>query len=197
MSVTENRVAFGSVCSGVVVALAVSAMLAALGGALAGSTFGLEVDAFLAHRDTVAIWLCGALAIGAFLGGRSAAVSSRTMMRRDGALAGLVTWGLLTVVLVAIGAAWMSTSPGLAWRFAPQLEDALWAAFATMAIMLAGALAGGVAGARAEARSIGLRTVHVAKRGFDTSADAYERDFFGSSSMSSTDALQSSRSIAR
>ena len=196
MSASENRVGFGSVCSGVVVVLAVAAMLTALGGALAGTSFGLDVDTLLGYRDTVAIWLGASLAIGAYLGGRSAAVSSRLMLRRDGALAGLVTWGLFTLVVLGLLAAWISASPSIAWRLAPQVEGALWALFATMAITLVASLVGGMAGARSEARSIGLRSVHVAKRGFDVAPAAYERDFFGSSSLSSSPALSSSRSTA-
>lgn len=187
MSATENRVGFGSVFAGVLVSLAISAMLVALGVALAGSfSIGLDPGSFLAHRELIALWLIAALVAGAFLGGRSAAVSARLIVRRDGALAGLLAWALLAIVLVAVGTAWAAANPTLAWRLSEDLGAVAWAAFATLAVGLVAALLGGVAGARAEAKSIGLRTVHVAKRGFVTAPDSYERDFFGSASLSSS-----------
>lgn len=186
MDATDNRVGFGSVCAGVVVSLAFSAMLVALGAAVAGSSIGLDPDSLLARRVAVAGWLGAALVAGAFLGGRSAAVSARLMVRRDGALAGLLAWALLSLVLLTLVGAWAAANPTLAWRLSPWIGDVAWAAFATLALCLGAAILGGVAGARAEARSIGLRTVHVAKRGFVTAPDSYERDFFGSSSLSST-----------
>jgi hypothetical protein len=186
MGGTENRVGFGSVCAGVVVALAFSAMLVALGAALAGSTIGLDPETLVANRTGVGVWLGVALALGAFLGGRSAAVSARLMVRRDGALAGMVTWGLLVILVVALAAAWSAAAPGIAARVAARPLELLWAIFAGQLITLLAAVLGGVAGARAEARSIGLRSVHVAKRGFVTAPDSYERDFFGSASLSSS-----------
>jgi hypothetical protein len=186
MGTTENRVGVGSACAGVLVGLAVSATLLVLGAALSYQFLGLDSNSLMVHGNVVGGWICAALAIGAFFGGRSAAVSARLLVRRDGMLAGLVTWALFVVALLAVVATWIAAAPEVAWRFQPMLGIALWGLTLILGLTFVASLVGGAAGARAEARSIGLTTVHVAKRGFVTTPDAYERDFFASSSLSST-----------
>src|SRR5687767_9015823 len=107
MGTTETRVGIGSACAGVLVSLALSASFLVLGAALAHQFLGLDSASLMIHRDIVGIWICVALAIGAFFGGRAAAVSARLLVRRDGALAGLVTWALFAVALLAVIATWI------------------------------------------------------------------------------------------
>lgn len=186
MSSTETRVGVGSAFTGMLVSLAVSATLLLLGAALAYQFLGLDSASLMVHANTVAIWIGAALAIGAFFGGRSAAVSARLLVRRDGTLAGLVAWALFVVALLAVLAIWIAAAPDAAWRFQPMLGTALWGLTVILGVTFVASLVGGASGARAEAKSIGLHSVHVAKRGFATNPDAYERDFFASSSLSST-----------
>src|SRR5688572_4445159 len=126
MAVIENRAGGVSIAGGVLVAVAATAVLIVLGAALAASSGGAMLEVVYERPEAVYVWLIGALAVGSFLGGRSAAASSRVLTRRDGAYAGLFVWAAITVVLLAVGAAWIAAAPVLAWQLAPLLDWGLW-----------------------------------------------------------------------
>ncbi|HKA88654.1 MAG TPA: hypothetical protein VKE22_13380 [Haliangiales bacterium] len=160
---TERRVRLGSIIVGLVATLGVTAVLVALGVAVLLATIGTEAPE---ARGAAIAWAAGAGAIGAFVGGRLAAVDARAVTRRDGAIHGFITWaawsGLAALVAVGVGM-WAWAMGGFDVASAarrPDTLDALWGALVAHAAMFVGAIWGGVRGARAEARAIGLLAIH-------------------------------------
>jgi hypothetical protein len=173
------------VIAGVVVAVAIGAALVGLGGGIAASSNG---DPFMSDRTLVGVWFAAAAAVGAFVGGRTAAAVGRMLARRDGVLAGLVTGSVLAVLGIAAGA-WLAT----AWP-ASRAAELLWSVTAIETVFLVAAMLGGMSGARAEAKAIGLRSVRPSRRGMVVDSD-YERDFFEGASLSSDPTTTGSRGI--
>ena len=159
-----RRVGLGSVVVGTLVALGVGALLGGAGVAIIVSIVGLgERDALIGLAVAVA-------AIAAFAAGRFAAVDSRSITRRDGALVGFVTWAMLSglagVTTVAIGTwawarNWFDVAAAARRADAPTV---LWGAVLTLVLMLGAAVLGGIRGARSEAKAIGLRGVYSPDR---------------------------------
>lgn len=164
----------GAVVAGTIVSLAVTAVLLLVGGGLQASTGVLDFPNLVGEATLAGSWILGSAAIGAFLGGKMAAVSSRALVRRDGALGGLVTGSLITLLTMA--GAWFAAS---FWP-ADRPADFLWALISLDVTILVAATVGGARGARSEARAIGLRSVRA-----PDDSDIYERDFFGGASLSS------------
>lgn len=172
----DERIGLGPVVAGAVASLAVTTLLLLVGAAVAAGSGDLDAHTLAAEGRAVAIWVVSAAAIGAFIGGRTAAMACRALVRRDGALGGFVTGSLLALLALAGG-----SQLALLWP-AERAAEFLWAlALLELAILLAATI-GGVRGARSEARAIGLRTVR--RRPDDR--ESYERDFFGGASLSSS-----------
>jgi hypothetical protein len=154
---TERRIGLGSVVVGLVATLGVTVILLALGVALLLATTGIEAPE---ARGAVLAWAAAAGGIGAFVGGRFAAMGSNALTSREGTLAGFVTWaawvGVVGVAAIAVATwAWSigAFDPILAAR-RPETALALWGALVVHAVMLGAAVWGGVRGARAEALAI-------------------------------------------
>jgi hypothetical protein len=189
MAVIENRVGGVAISGGVIVAVALTAVVIVLGAAIATSTGGTSLALVYERPWAVYSWLIGALAIGSFFGGRTAAASARVVTRREAALAALFVWGAITLVVLAVGAIWIGAAPRLAWELAPLLDWGLWTLFVGQIASLGAALAGGVIGAHAEARARAPEATRLARRSaVFSSPQSYERDFFNSSSTSTPSA---------
>jgi hypothetical protein len=175
----DTRVGLVSIGSGTIVAVAVTGALGCgIAAAAVASGADLTVDTLRSQTLAVGLLLGVVLAVGAFLGGRVAAVTLRALVRRDGVIVGLVT-GSAIAILVLIGAAAVAG----VWP-ASRAADLLGAIAGAEIVCIFAGMIGGARGARSEARYVGLKTVHVAKRGFSTSsAESYERDFFEGDSM--------------
>jgi hypothetical protein len=168
----------GSVIVGTLVALGIAAFLGGVGLAIIVSTVGLE------GRDPLIALGVGIAAIAAFAAGRFAAIDSRSLTRRDGALVGFVTWamlsGLVGVTSVAIGTwawanGWFDVAAAATRADAPTV---LWGAVLMLALMLGAAILGGVRGARSEAKAIGLLGVYSPDRIDDVEdVNAFERRY--------------------
>ena len=170
----------GTVIAGTLVALGITGALLVLGASIMVSVAQVDLDS-LPSADTldasVWAWGLGSVAVGSFWGGRTAAMTARALVRRDGALAGLVTGSLLALAGIAGGA-------GLAvlWP-ASRAAQLLWIVTAFEGVVLVVAVVGGIRGARSEARSIGLRSISLSRRG-EEAGDSYETDFFGGAGLS-------------
>jgi hypothetical protein len=173
-----RRVGLGSVIVGTLVALGIAALLGAVGLAIVVSTVGLE------DRDPLIAMAAAIAAIAAFAAGRFAAIDSRSLTRRDGALVGFVTWamlsGIIGVTSVAIGTwawakGWFDAAAAATRADAPTL---LWGAVLMLVLLLGAAILGGVRGARSEAKAIGLLAVYSPDRVDDVEdVDAFERRY--------------------
>jgi hypothetical protein len=175
MSEHGSRVGLGAVACGTLVALAVAGGLACAGAAAVASSEDLSYELALSQAALVGTSLSIFLGFAAFLGGRVTAVVCRALVRRDGAVAGLVTGSVLGLLLMAAGGGVAALWP------ARDAATLLGSVSAGVAIALLGGMLGGVSGARAEARAVGLRQVYVPKR---TTAESYEREFFAEDSLS-------------
>ena len=178
------RVALSAVVSGALLALA-SGVVAVLVGAAT-----LATAAKYGHRlggSSGTSWALGigfGICFGTFIGGRFAAITARAVVRRDGLLAGLLTWALLVLIgVVASGIAVAVRRPAL--PEAAILSELLWRVVFVLFGALLAALFGGARGARAEARAIGLRAVrpptfrpYAAAMAAPDDLEAYERGFF-------------------
>jgi hypothetical protein len=173
------RIALSAVVSGTLLAIACLALVVLIGAAVFASA-ALEGVSLGSHRGLVwAIGIGAATALGSFIGARFAAINARAVVRRDGLLAGLLTWALLVLaVALALGITIAVKRP--TWPALPALSAYLWNSVFTLAGALLAALLGGVRGARSEARAIGLRSVKtpVFTPYHQVDLDAYERGFF-------------------
>jgi hypothetical protein len=186
MTLSENRISGASVATGCLVALALAAMAIGLGAAILASSETSPFDAALSAPDVLVACLCGALALGALVGGRAAAIAARVRVRQDGLIAGLATWGALTVVVLLACAAWVALEPVSAARLEPHLSTALWALFVSQVASLGSALLGGFLGARAIARDTGYEPAIVAVPEIEVSTNTYERRFLDDEPISGT-----------
>src|SRR5688572_8938919 len=86
------RISLRAVFSGVVVALILQVMLLILGGAIGLTVFQTEAGAETARGVGIGavVWLILSLCASSLLGAWIAAVVSRTSLRRDGVLHGLI-----------------------------------------------------------------------------------------------------------
>jgi hypothetical protein len=172
----DERVGLGPVFAGAVASLAVTTLLLLVGAAVGAGSGELDAHTLAAEGPAVAIWVVAAAAVGAFVGGRTAAMACRALVRRDGALGGFITGSLFALLALAGG-----SQLALLWP-AERAADFLWGMAILELAILVGATIGGMRGARSEARAIGLRTVRRRPEDRET----YERDFFGGASLSSS-----------
>jgi hypothetical protein len=174
---TDNlpRIGLGAVVAGVAVALATSTMLSLFGAVALAGPAGVTPGPIVDNSAAVGLGLALAVAIGASLGGRVTAMVGRALVRRDGALAGILCGSVLALVLL-VAAVWAA---GL-WP-AGDAATLLAGVAALELVALLTSLLGGISGARSEAQTVGLRTVRVARR---ASKEAYEQDFFSGESLS-------------
>ena len=185
-----HRASIGGVFVGLIVALAIGALLAGVAAAT-WLSLGPEVDPYPA---LVCFGLL-AYAIIAFIGGRVAASDGRAVVRRDGVHMGIVLWAALTLAVSAIAGGWLAwaTYTGrvdlAAWIARRQaLVPGAWGLLAAHVMTFAAAIWGGISGARAEATAIGLRDIYppdydvveesVPEHIVDDDPDRYERNFF-------------------
>jgi hypothetical protein len=94
------RISLRAVFSGVVVALILQIMLLVLGGAIGLTVFQAEAEAETARGVGIgaAIWLILSLCASSLAGGWVAAVVSRTSLKRDGVLHGVITWATVSLL---------------------------------------------------------------------------------------------------
>lgn len=104
-------VRWGAVFAGLAVAVALHLMLTMLGTAFAGSMSGLTGAPGVADSAVMNLLQVASVLVAAFFGGFVAARSSGLARAGDGALHGLVCWGVLTLLftLVSTDAATMLT----------------------------------------------------------------------------------------
>jgi hypothetical protein len=179
MSENLPRFGLGAVVAGVAVALATSSMLILPGAAWLAGPAGVTADPVVANSAVIGLAIALAVAVGAYSGGRVTAVVGRALLRRDGVLAGLLCGSCLALLLLGAG--------GWAAQFWPASDaSTLLVALAVAEfVALAASVLGGIGGARSEAAAVGVKTIHVAKRGLKTvSREAYEQEFFSGESLS-------------
>ena len=100
---TARRIAWGAVFAGVVIVLAVQILLNLLGVGIGAALMDpMAATDPAAWGIGVALWWVIVGLIALFLGGWVAGHLATNPDRRDGALHGLVTWGLATVLGVAL-----------------------------------------------------------------------------------------------
>ena len=179
------RVALSAVVSGALLALAATVVAVLVGTATVATA--LKHGYRLGGHEGAA-WALGigsGICLGTFIGGRFAAINARAVVRRDGQLAGLLTWALLVLIaLVGCGIAVAVKRPSLPG--AAVASAILWRVVFGLFAALVSSMLGGARGARAEARAIGLRAVRPptfrpyasAKATPEEDLDAYERGFF-------------------
>src|SRR5215470_4536485 len=97
----NERVGIGSAVAGAVVALALTAFCVLVGLALLASEGPLDFANFATDNAVAAAWVAVSVAVGTFIGARTAAMSAHAMARRDGALNGLVTGSFLSLLALA------------------------------------------------------------------------------------------------
>ena len=97
-----TRVSARGVVSGLLVGLALEAMLLVLGAAIGLSALQPSGDVAKGLGIGFAVWLLLTLIISAFFGGWVAAGAGRAIRTRDGVLHGVVTWAAVTVVGLAL-----------------------------------------------------------------------------------------------
>jgi hypothetical protein len=143
------RVSYRAIVAGALVASGAESVLLMLGSAVGLSTSAGNQPGFGAG---MAIWMLLTMPATAYLGGFVAAAVARSVHRRDGALHGLVTWGLVTT----LGFISLSGAIGRMGGIIVTTSAPLWGLFLGSLFGLVGALAGGAVGARAEAERAGL-----------------------------------------
>ncbi len=189
----HSRVSLRAVRGGVIVGIAMQLLIAAA-ALTTGLLVGVVFASAAAQWSIVGVATLVAAVAGAYVAGRLAAAASRSVVRRDGALHGLVA-GASTLVagvatLIVLASAALAVHDVIGYRIdLDGIPDATFAAAVLVAgvIMLIAGVRGGIAGARAEAKASGILRVRVARRPADASAGAYERDFFTAPYLAPTD----------
>ena len=169
-----HRTSLGGVAVGVLISGAVAVIATTLVVALRGPVGFATSEPWL--EGGIAL---GIIAVSAFFGGRFAASDGRALLARDGAIHGICTWAVLTV-LVAVGGI-ASVFLGYAAEVSDPAEVKMmaWSFLAAEGVCLLAAVFGGVRGAKAEARAIGLVDVRPGDEYEDPSDPAvYERRFY-------------------
>lgn len=102
-----RRVSWGAIFAGVVVALVVELLLGTLGLAILMGTIdpATEVDTLRGVGVGTGIWLALTALVALFFGGWTAGRLAGQPLRFDGAMHGVVTWGLCTLVTT-----WLATN---------------------------------------------------------------------------------------
>lgn len=157
------RVSARGVIAGAIVGLALAAMLAALGAAIGMTAFPGARD----QRSTgfgVVGWFVLALGCGAFGGGWCAAGAARALRRRDGVLAGIVTWALMALVSLSTLGGVMRSVAAASRGDRSLLAAGAWGSFIALAVALVAAIGGGLVGVLRERRVAGLVAERVARR---------------------------------
>ncbi|HEX6837838.1 MAG TPA: hypothetical protein VF334_14760 [Polyangia bacterium] len=157
------RVSARGVISGAIVGLALAAMLTALGAAIGMTAF----HGARGGRSTgfaVVGWFVLALGCGAFGGGWCAAGASRALRRRDGVLAGIVTWALVALVSLSTLGAVMRSVAATSMGDRSLVAAGAWGSFLALLVALVAAIVGGLLGVSRERRVAGLVAERVARR---------------------------------
>ncbi len=168
-----TRISARAVIAGILVGLALAAMIMALGTAVgvtafprAGSPRNLGVG--------FAAWFLLSLTVGAFGGSWVASGAARALHRRDGVLHGLVTWAAITLISMSlVGTVMRGAAAGMLGEgtLGPEpggpaasqhrgAEVSAWGAFAALLLPMLAAMGGGVLGVSRERRVVGLATEH-------------------------------------
>jgi hypothetical protein len=109
-----TRISARGVIAGVLVALALEAMLMVLGAAIGLSAFQPRGDVAKGIGVGFAVWLVLTMIVSAFVGSWIASGAARAVRVRDGVLHGVVTWAAVTVIGVSLlGGAIRSTLGGI------------------------------------------------------------------------------------
>jgi hypothetical protein len=109
-----TRISARGVIAGLLVALAIAALMMVLGAAIGLTAFEPRGDVAKGLGIGFAAWTLFTLIVSAFFGGWVGAASARAIRTRDGVLHGVVTWAAVTVVGVAlVGGAVRSTLSGI------------------------------------------------------------------------------------
>lgn len=138
-SVTGFRLSWGAVFAGLVIAIAVQIVLTLLGAAIGFAAWepgesarGLGIGA--------GIWAILSVLISLFLGGVTTGRLAGILTRKDGALHGILLWGLSTIVTVWLLASGVTALAGGAFRM---VGGVLGAASGAAAQAAGGVAAGG------------------------------------------------------
>ena len=150
------RVSYRAVVGGAITFLICLLVILAFGAGLGLSAYGATADdtgRIFGER----IWFVFALCCSGFAGAYVSSLISRSVTRRDGALHGLLSWGLASLFVFAR----LSLFGGARDRGSLPVADLgasgmAWALFAGLVIAFGLALVGGILGARSEARAAGL-----------------------------------------
>ncbi len=157
------RVSARGVIAGILVGLALAALLMALGAAIAVTSFG-RVNSH-ASGIFIGAWFLVTFAASAFGGSWLAAGAARALRRRDGVLHGIVTWAAMLLLATPMVSTIMRdiVRSGLAGD--PSLAKlAAWGAFVVPAVALVAAIVGGLVGVARERRVAGLASGRAARR---------------------------------
>ena len=167
-----TRVSARGVIAGMLVGLALAAMMMALGNAIGATAFPRTGSPRVVSVE-LAAWFLLSFTVGAFGGGWIAAAAAPALRRRDGVLHGLVTWAAIALVsLTLVGGVMRSLAVGM-WSdgsLGSQSGDGLhamsrhkgieigaWGGFAALIVPLLAAVGGGAIGAARERRVVGRR----------------------------------------
>lgn len=151
-----SRVSYRAIVGGAITFLICLAIVLALGAGLGLSAYGAttaETGRVFGER----LWFVFALCCAGFCGGYVASVISRCVTRRDGALHGILAWGLAGLFVFARltlfgGARDRGTLPVADLG----AEGMAWALFAGLVLAFGLSMLAGILGARSEARAAGL-----------------------------------------
>ncbi|MCU1280795.1 MAG: hypothetical protein JWM53_4341 [bacterium] len=158
-----TRISARGVIAGMLVGLALAAMLMALGNAIGVTALSREGSPRLMGVG-FAGWFVLSFAVGAFAGGWLAAGAARALRRRDGVLHGIVSWAALALISSSLvrGVMHGVTASMLGDRLL--VAVGAWGTFAAMLVPLLAAVAGGIVGAARERRVAGLVDERTARR---------------------------------
>ena len=174
-----TRISARGVIAGLLVGLALPAIVMSLGTAIGVTTFPRGGSP---HGVGIgfAAWFLLSFVIGAFAGGWVAAGAARALRRRDGVLHGLVTWATMALISLSLvggvmrglaagmlGEGSLGGESGDLGRMMPLQRGAeigAWGTFVALLLPLLAAVAGGILGASRERRAAGLVDVPAAPR---------------------------------
>jgi hypothetical protein len=168
-----TRVSARGVIAGMLVGLALAAMMMALGNAIGATAFPRTGSPRVVSVE-LAAWFLLSFAVGAFGGGWIAAAAAPALRRRDGVLHGVVTWAAIALVsLTLVGGVMRSLAVGMlsdgslgsqsgdapphAMSRHKGVEIGAWGGFAALVVPLLAAVGGGAIGAARERRVAGRR----------------------------------------
>jgi len=165
----HHRISARGVISGILVGLALAALMIALGTAV-GITAFPHSSSPTGVGIGFAVWFLVSFTVAAFGGGWVAAGASRALRRRDGVLHAIVTWAAMALATSSLiggvmhrvaagmlgGGRSLEGEPGGGMSQLAGAQFGAWGAFAALFIPMLAAIAGGLIGASRERHVLGV-----------------------------------------